>query len=71
MSANELSEVHAKDMKMLSGWDNDYHELHGIFMARGPAFKIEHKIPSIEIVDIYQVRFQHILFLQKHHVFSW
>ena len=40
---------------MLSGWDNDHLELGGIFLARGPAFKVEHVIPTMEIVDVYQV----------------
>lgn len=42
---------------MIGGWDNEYPEMQGIFMARGPAFKTNHKTSSLEIVDIYQVIF--------------
>ncbi|KAE9556526.1 hypothetical protein FO519_000220 [Halicephalobus sp. NKZ332] len=55
IQTNEINEANAKDFKMISGWDNNHPELNGIFLARGPAFKVEHTIPSMEIVDVYQL----------------
>uniref|UniRef100_A0AC35FH19 Ectonucleotide pyrophosphatase/phosphodiesterase family member 6 n=1 Tax=Panagrolaimus sp. PS1159 TaxID=55785 RepID=A0AC35FH19_9BILA len=55
IKTNEVTEANAKDYRMLSGWDNNYPEMHGIFMARGPAFKVDHTIPPLKIVDVYQI----------------
>lgn len=35
------------------GWDNAKKDMHTIFYAMGPAFKQNHKHPSIEVVDLY------------------
>ncbi len=35
------------------GWDNAKKDMHAIFYAMGPAFKVNHKHPSIEVVDLY------------------
>ncbi|KJH41166.1 hypothetical protein DICVIV_12860 [Dictyocaulus viviparus] len=43
-----------REAKQTSGWDPDASQMRGIFMARGPAFKVDEKIGPIEIVDIYQ-----------------
>jgi predicted AlkP superfamily pyrophosphatase or phosphodiesterase len=35
------------------GWDNASKDMHTIFYAMGPAFKVNHKHPPIEVVDLY------------------
>lgn len=55
LPSTEISESFGRDLKMIGGWDNEYPEMQGIFMARGPAFKTNHKTSSLEIVDIYQL----------------
>uniref|UniRef100_A0A183GNX2 Bis(5'-adenosyl)-triphosphatase n=1 Tax=Heligmosomoides polygyrus TaxID=6339 RepID=A0A183GNX2_HELPZ len=49
--ANDVS----REAKQTAGWDPDAAQMRGIFMARGPAFKVKEKIGPIEIVDVYQV----------------
>ncbi|CAJ0609338.1 unnamed protein product [Cylicocyclus nassatus] len=44
-----------KEAKQTSGWDPEAVQMRGVFMARGPAFKVDEKIGPVEIVDIYQV----------------
>lgn len=48
--ANDVS----REAKQTAGWDPDAAQMRGIFMARGPAFKVKEKIGPIEIVDVYQ-----------------
>ncbi|KAK5965597.1 Type I phosphodiesterase / nucleotide pyrophosphatase [Trichostrongylus colubriformis] len=50
-SANDKS----REEKQTGGWDPDTVQMRGIFMARGPAFKVNEKVGPVEIVDIYQV----------------
>ncbi|KAL6722982.1 hypothetical protein Aduo_018041 [Ancylostoma duodenale] len=44
-----------REAKQTSGWDPEAAQMRGIFMARGPAFKVEEKVGPIEIVDVYQI----------------
>ncbi|KAK6766968.1 hypothetical protein RB195_026312 [Necator americanus] len=44
-----------REVKQTGGWDPDAPQMRGIFMARGPAFKVEEKVGPIEIVDVYQI----------------
>lgn len=53
--STDVSEKFGREWKMLDGWDNEREETHGIFMARGPAFKSGYQGEQIEIVDIYQL----------------
>ena len=34
--STDVSEAHGRELRMLSGWDNEDPEMQGIFMARGP-----------------------------------
>ncbi|VDM52075.1 unnamed protein product [Angiostrongylus costaricensis] len=45
---------HSREARQASGWDPDAPQMRGIFMARGPAFKVDEKTGPIEIVDVYQ-----------------
>ncbi|KAL3095387.1 hypothetical protein niasHS_007486 [Heterodera schachtii] len=53
--STDVSEKLAKKWKMLDGWENEHEAMQGIFMARGPAFKVDYKSEPIEVVDIYQL----------------
>uniref|UniRef100_A0A915D393 Ectonucleotide pyrophosphatase/phosphodiesterase family member 6 n=1 Tax=Ditylenchus dipsaci TaxID=166011 RepID=A0A915D393_9BILA len=55
LPSTDVSEGFGRDLKMIGGWDNDNNEMHSIFLARGPAFKVNHKTGPIEIVDVYQL----------------
>lgn len=44
-----------RDFKQTAGWEPSVPDMHGIFLARGPAFKKEEKFDTIELIDIYQV----------------
>nr|CDJ87169.1 Type I phosphodiesterase nucleotide pyrophosphatase phosphate transferase domain containing protein [Haemonchus contortus] len=44
----------SREAKQTGGWDPETPQMRGIFMARGPAFKVNEKVGPIEIVDIYQ-----------------
>ncbi|VDK75110.1 unnamed protein product [Cylicostephanus goldi] len=44
-----------KEAKQTSGWDPEAAQMRGIFMARGPGFKVDEKVGPVEIVDVYQV----------------
>ncbi|KAM3726843.1 Glycerophosphocholine cholinephosphodiesterase ENPP6 [Dirofilaria immitis] len=44
-----------RDILSTGGWDNENLNMHGIFFARGPAFKEDYEASHINIVDIYQV----------------
>lgn len=37
------------------GYDNAVHDLHGIFMARGPDFKMGGKVTTLPNIDIYEM----------------
>ncbi|KAK6060412.1 hypothetical protein COOONC_01926 [Cooperia oncophora] len=55
----ELSSVpsatdQSREAKQTGGWDPDATQMRGIFMARGPAFKVNEKVGPVDIVDIYQ-----------------
>ncbi|KAI6201052.1 Ectonucleotide pyrophosphatase/phosphodiesterase family member 6 [Aphelenchoides besseyi] len=51
----DVSEAHGRELRMLSGWDNEDPDMRGIFLARGPAFKPEFVNPPIEVVDVYEL----------------
>ncbi|KAI6241680.1 Ectonucleotide pyrophosphatase/phosphodiesterase family member 6 [Aphelenchoides fujianensis] len=53
--STDVSEAHGRELRMLSGWDNEDPDMRGIFLARGPAFKPEFVNPPIEVVDVYQL----------------
>lgn len=55
LPSTDVSEGFGRDLKMIGGWDNENPEMQSIFLARGPAFKVEHKIGPIGIVDVYQL----------------
>lgn len=44
-----------KELKMTSGWEPDHDNMKGVFLARGPAFKVGESFPPIDLVDVYQV----------------
>lgn len=37
----------------MHGWDPAYHEMHGVFIARGPAFPAGSRSPAVRSVDLY------------------
>lgn len=39
--------------KATHGYDNDFKDMHAIFYAAGPAFRVEHIQPTFNNVDIY------------------
>lgn len=39
----------------MHGYDNVVESMHAIFMANGPAFKINHKIDPFDSVELYQL----------------
>jgi predicted AlkP superfamily pyrophosphatase or phosphodiesterase len=55
IASTDVSEAQARELKMIGGWDNTNSDMHAIFLARGPAFKVDHKIGPIETVDVYQL----------------
>ncbi|KAI1725456.1 type I phosphodiesterase / nucleotide pyrophosphatase domain-containing protein [Ditylenchus destructor] len=55
LPSTDVSEGFGRDLKMVGGWDNEHPEMQSIFLGRGPAFKVEHKIGPIGIVDVYQL----------------
>ena len=50
-----MSEAQGRELRMLSGWDNEDPEMRGVFMARGPAFKVDAISPPLETVDVYSL----------------
>ena len=46
------------------GYDSMREEMHGIFMANGPAFKRGSSVPSLSNTDAYQV-FCHVLDIEE------
>jgi predicted AlkP superfamily pyrophosphatase or phosphodiesterase len=47
-----------RDSKLVNGdhgYDNDFMDMHGIFYAMGPAFKINHEQPTFESIQIYNL----------------
>ncbi|CAJ0571437.1 unnamed protein product, partial [Mesorhabditis spiculigera] len=42
-------------VKAVGGWEPDSPEMRGIFLAKGPAFKVNEKYGPIDMVDVYQV----------------
>ncbi|CAI4232590.1 unnamed protein product [Auanema sp. JU1783] len=55
-----------RELKMESGWEPEINELHGIFVARGPAFKENVKGGELALVDLYQC-FLNILGVEPDH----
>lgn len=53
--STDVSEAQGRELRMISGWDNQDQEMRGIFLARGPAFKPEHKSGPLEVVDVYSL----------------
>ncbi|KAI6176602.1 Ectonucleotide pyrophosphatase/phosphodiesterase family member 6 [Aphelenchoides bicaudatus] len=53
--STEISEAQGRELRMLSGWDNEDVQMQGLFLARGPAFKPDYISPPIEIVDVYEL----------------
>jgi len=53
--STDVSEAHGRELRMLSGWDNEDPEMQGIFLARGPAFKQDYISPPIDTVDIFEL----------------
>ncbi|TVQ94735.1 MAG: alkaline phosphatase family protein [Deltaproteobacteria bacterium] len=37
------------------GWDPRWPPMHGIFLARGPRFALDHEVPPFEAVDVYAI----------------
>jgi len=42
-----------RELKATAGWDNEHSSMQGFLLARGPAFRINHKVPEMNIVDVY------------------
>lgn len=51
--AEHMFDLGASTLVGMHGWDNQLLEMHGIFMARGPAFKSRMKIGSVNNLDIF------------------
>uniref|UniRef100_A0AC35U6J3 Choline-specific glycerophosphodiester phosphodiesterase n=1 Tax=Rhabditophanes sp. KR3021 TaxID=114890 RepID=A0AC35U6J3_9BILA len=49
----DVSEAMGRELKQISGWDNESTDMLGIFMARGPAFKTNYQSQPIDLVDVY------------------
>lgn len=39
----------------MHGWDPAWHEMHGIFIAHGPAFRAGERLPAVRAVDLYSL----------------
>uniref|UniRef100_A0A0K0EX79 Choline-specific glycerophosphodiester phosphodiesterase n=1 Tax=Strongyloides venezuelensis TaxID=75913 RepID=A0A0K0EX79_STRVS len=51
--STDISEALGREVKEISGWDNEASDMLGIFMARGPAFKSNYKTGPVDLVDVY------------------